>query len=244
VVPWTKHYARYYLLEWRNATKYDRMVRTAYVTTYYDGDEWRVERVPYNIPGALLYFRNQKYNNTYSLLDNNADPPSYGPKYQLLVVDMNYQALRLGDTGLVLGPRSGSYDAALTLQKAEAWSVSQVWYSDSVVAGPFAFPEKAAVTRFNDGYGYYAGYYAGAPCADGEFCLANPVGSAVIPASGDYTTRVTRYDGTPYPDYYGVVLGDTVLGTGNPKDSGVEYGVKLKLLGKSLNNTRGILQLN
>lgn len=244
VVPWTKHYTRYYLLEWKNATKYDRMVRTAYVTTYYDDDEWRVERVPYNIPGALLYFRNEKYRSTYSLLDNSTDPPSYGPKYQLLVVDMNYQALRLGDTGLVLSPRSGSYDAALTLQKAEAWSLSQVWSGGSVVAGPFAFPEEPAVTRFDDGYGYYAGYYAGAPCADGEFCLANEEGSAVIPASGDYTTRVTHYDGTPYPDYYGVVLGDTVLGTGNPKDSGVEYGVKLKLLGKSLNNTRGILQLN
>ena len=50
-----------------------------------------------------------------------------------------------------------------------------------------------------------------------------------------YTTRVVNPDGTPATDVYGADLGFTVLGTGNPADSGVAYGtgmdVQLPLLG-------------
>ena len=64
--PAAKSYTNYYLVEWRGKTKYDSMVQTAYVTTYSDEDEWQVERVPYNIPGALVYYRNTKYGSTYA----------------------------------------------------------------------------------------------------------------------------------------------------------------------------------
>ena len=67
VVPTTTSYPNYYLVEWRTATKYDRMLKTAYVKNIDDEDEWKVERVPYNIPGALLYYCNTRYSNGYQL---------------------------------------------------------------------------------------------------------------------------------------------------------------------------------
>ena len=90
VTPFSETHNQYYLVEWRNGTKYDQMVQTAYVTTDSGDNLWRVERVPYNIPGALVYFRNTGYSGTYNQTPNYTDPPSFGPKYQLLLVDMNY----------------------------------------------------------------------------------------------------------------------------------------------------------
>ena len=97
------------------------MLKTAYVTNYSDDDEWQVERVPYNIPGAVLYYCNERYKKHYSKLQPYlSSPPSVGPKSTLLVVDMNYGPMRLGDTGSVLDARRASYDAALTLQPTQA----------------------------------------------------------------------------------------------------------------------------
>ncbi len=60
VVPISQYATNYYLIEWRTKTKYDQMVKTAYVTTDSDTNLWTVERVPYNIPGALIYYRNAR----------------------------------------------------------------------------------------------------------------------------------------------------------------------------------------
>jgi len=65
-------------------------------------------------------YRNQRHGDTYDLGPNTYDVPGIGPKYQLLVVDMNFGPLRPGDTPEtckgVLGTTAGSYDATLTLQ--------------------------------------------------------------------------------------------------------------------------------
>jgi immune inhibitor A len=175
VAPLTRNYTNYYLVEWRAPTKYDKMVATAYVTTYTDADEWRVERVPYNIPGAPLYYRNSKYVNTCNLRDNHGDPPSMGPKYQLLVVDMNYGPMRLptASTTYPLNSRATSYDAALTLQPTQAITLTKLLSGTTVVNGPWTFPSKAGVTSFTDALGYYAGFYFGSPCTAGSYCYMN-----------------------------------------------------------------------
>ena len=55
----------------------------------------------------------------------------------------------------------------------------------------------------------------------------------VVPSQGNapYTTRVVNPDGSPAPEFYGVDLGGgaIVLGTGNPGDEGVNYGVSLTI---------------
>lgn len=251
VVPTALSYPNYYLVEWRTATKYDKMLKTAYVTNYSDPYEWQVERVPYNIPGAVLYYGNARYQkHNYGLEPFMSSPPSIGPKSTLLVVDMNYEPLRLGDTGVVLDARRAGYDAALTLQPTKAFSITQVDSGGTILTGPWDFPSKPAVKQFDDANGYYAGLYAGPPCGE-TYCFVNEGGSAVIPAFGKYTTRITHYDGTPYPELYGKsaeLYGGKYpglkLGTGNPGDARVQCGVRIKLLSKSSDGKTAKLSIN
>ena len=243
VVPTTTSYPNYYLIEWRNKTKYDRMLKTAYAKTIDDADEWQVERVPYNIPGALLYYCNTLYGDSYQLSGNLTDSPSIGPKYPLLIVDMNYDPLRLDDNGTTLDSRIASYDAALTLQAAKRFTISQLVTDTGILEGPWTFSAKPPVTCFDDTLGYYAGLFSGSPCQE-KYCYANQGGSAVIPALGKYTTRITHYDGTPYTELYGKKYQGSFLGTGNPGDEGLQCGVRIQLLKKSANNKRATLLIN
>ncbi len=243
VVPTATSYPSYYLVEWRTATKYDRMLKTAYVKNIDDGDEWKVQRVPYNIPGALLYYCNTRYSSSYQLGSNFTASPSLGPKYPLLLVDMNYGPMPLDNNGASLDSRIGSYDAALTLQASKAFSISQIDFGDTILKGPWTFASKPPVTVFDDSQGYYAGLFAGPPCKT-TYCYANEGGSAVIPALGKYTTRITHYDGTPYPQLYGKKYMGSVLGSGNPGDSGVQWGVRIELIRKSADNKTATLRIN
>ena len=244
--PSTKSYTNYYLVEWRGETKYDSMVRTAYVTNYSDVDEWQVERVPYNIPGALVYYRTTKYPSTYSQRPFYADPPSYGPKNKLLVVDMNPGPLRYGASlpyMSYLNSRSASYDAALTLQPSRAFSLSQINAVPAPIVGPFDFSAKPAVTSFHDAMGYYPGYYYGTPCPAGYVCFNNRDGSAVIPAVDKYSVRITDYDGIPLTDLYGEAWTPSWFGSGNPGDEGVQHGLHIALT-KSTGDTGTIKTWN
>jgi len=243
VVPSATSYPNYYLVEWRTKTKYDRMLQTAYAKNLDDADEWQVERVPYNIPGALLYYCNSLYGTSYKLAPNLTAAPSIGPKYPLLLVDLNYQPMPLDGNGTQLPPRIAGYDAALTLQRTKRFTISQLVTDSGIIEGPWTFRAKPPVTRFDDALGYYAGLYAGPPC-DGKYCYANQGGSAVIPAMGKYTTRINHYDGSPYPERYGKKYLGSVLGTGNPGDEGLQWGVRIELLKKSANNKRATLRIN
>ncbi|MDD1749596.1 MAG: immune inhibitor A, partial [Methanothrix sp.] len=230
VVPVDRLYESYYLVEWRTKTHYDKMVKTAYVATDQNDSAilWRVERTPYNIPAALIYYRNQKYPGGYYQRPTYNDPPSFGPKNKLLIVDMNYQPMRIVPTSTtILSSRSASYDAGLTLQPTERITITKL---NGVTSppGPYIFPSKPAVTQFSDALGYYAGFYY-----NNGYYYSNRDGSTVIPARGPYSTRITHFDLTPFPEMYE----DPILnpyywwgGTGNPGDDNVQYGVNVKLL--------------
>jgi immune inhibitor A len=57
-------------------------------------------------------------------------------------------------------------------------------------------------------------------------------GSVVVPSVGvqPYTTRVVNPDGTPAEDLYGLDVGGTILGTGNPADDDVAFGTTLRVV--------------
>ncbi len=243
VVPSSTSYPNYYLLEWRSKSKYDRMLKTAYAKNLDNENEWRVERVPYNIPGAVLYYCNTLYGNTYQLSGSLTAPPSIGPKYPLLIVDMNYQPMRLDDNQTILDSRIASYDAALTLHASRRFTISQIVTDAGILKGPWTFSAKPPVTRFDDAFGYYAGLFAGPPCKQ-KYCYANQGGSAVIPALGKYTTRITHYDGSPYIELYGTKYRGSYLGSGNPGDEGLQCGVRIELQSKSANNKRATFLIN
>ena len=54
--------------------------------------------------------------------------------------------------------------------------------------------------------------------------------SAVLPAKGDYSTPITTVDGDPFVALYGATVGGFPLGTGNPGDDHVHYGLHAEVL--------------
>jgi hypothetical protein len=211
------------------------------VTTYSDDDEWQVERVPYNIPGALVYYRNSEFTSSYSIMGGMGEEPSYGSKYQLLVVDMNPGRMSFtdGTYTYTLGTRATSYDAALTLKDTEAFTLSKVNTAYGVIDGPFTYASKPAVKTFDDYNGYYPGFYY-RPSTDSLYYW-NRADSAVIPAAGDYSVRVTDVDGAPYTDLYNATFPPSWLGSGNPGDDEVDYGVMINLVSQAADGSTGTL---
>jgi immune inhibitor A len=87
-------YQQYYLAEWRNYDGFDKGLRYAYDTTYFNqGREWRVTRIPYNAPGMLVWYRDAQYTVNH-VATPIFDPPSTGSKGQLLIVDSHFDPLR------------------------------------------------------------------------------------------------------------------------------------------------------
>ncbi len=249
VVPVDLTHESYYLVEWRTATKYDSTFQDP--GGYAFVDPLHVERIPYNIPGALLYYRNAYYPHSLSQRQNYADPPSYGPKTKLLVVDMNSMPLRMGETPEtyqgIMNSRQASYDAALTLQSTEGFTITAFQTGGRLYVGPWYYPPQPAVTNFNDAKGYYPGFYTGTPCT-GSICYTNRDGSVVIPARNLYSTRITTFDETPYLPYYDFPLswwglGDSWFGSGNPGDDNVQYGVNIELLSKAPDDSTATLRV-
>jgi uncharacterized repeat protein (TIGR01451 family) len=238
VVPTTATHNRYYLVEWRTMTKYDQMIhKTAYIFNTMEPDY--VTRIPYNMPAALLYYRDTQYGSTYAMAGNRSDPPSYGSKYQLLIVDQNWEPTRIF-SGTVGSPdayegywtgRISSYDSALTLQATDAFTIPTYWGIEGLP--PQYYPSKPAVTKFNDALGYYAGWYYGDPCPPGYVCTAERDGSAVIPARGLYSHRMAYFDGSPLYGFYGYPWAPSWFGDGKPGTDNVQFGVNIELKSKA-----------
>lgn len=235
LVPTTKTYTQYYLVEWRAKTHYDKMVKTAYIHNVVSATKDIVSRIPYNVPAALVYFRTTKYSNSYAQRGYYADPPSFGSKYQLLIVDQNWKPLRIGDTPAtykgVWNSRLSSYDAGLTLQATEPFTIPA--YYGLPGQGPWFYPSKPPVTTFNDTLGYYGGYFYGSPCTPGYVCYTNRDGSAVVPARDLYSTRISTFNYAPIYGFYGYPWAPSWLGSGNPGDDNVQWGVNIDLLSKA-----------
>lgn len=253
VVPTVKSFPRYYLVEWRNATKYDQMVRTAYITRKNnDTDGWVVDRIPYNIPGAVIYYRDGSMPDSGYSLNTSAitAPPSFGPKLKLLVVDMNPEAMRYEAGGMgnyyTLSPTVGSYDASLTMQDTDAFTIHGLNSVKGELTAVNNFASKPAVTAFDDAKGYYAGVFYGPECRlyPDDVCFGNLWGSTVIPARGDYSIRITDYNNKPLTNLYGLDwFYGYPFGDGNPGSDNVQYGVNIKLVDAAEDGTSGTLQI-
>jgi immune inhibitor A len=244
IVPLTRTYPVYYMAEWRNASGFDKGLAYPY-TTIYNNDattEWQVDRCPYTVPGMLLWLRNGAQDFDYTLYNSLYDPPSYGPKHALLVVDSHYWPLEWEGMGtseahLRLNSRCQPGNATFTLQKTTPYTVDRSNLAGDILETK-TFSPLPAVSQFHDSLGYYPGLRY-RPADDGLYFWDAPA-SLVVPAKGNYTTKITWGDKTPATDLYGLnPYGDTILGTGNPRDDKVQYGLNIAVLDKAKNGSWG-----
>jgi len=251
LVPFTGIYPRYYLAEWRNLSGFDRGLVYPYQTVYSDEDEWEVDRSPYTVPGMLLYFRDSSYGFDYALGDSWYDSPSWGPKHGLIVVDSHPFPYGWSDylysTGaeVRLTGRVQPADATFTLQDTTPFTMRLGYdpYTGEYVEEPLetkTFGPRPAVSQFHDSLGYYPGFYF---TGDGYLYWWDIDASAVVPAQGDYTTKITWLDYSPAYDLYGADAGGTILGSGNPGDDGVQFGLHLAVIAKARNGSWGTIKV-
>jgi immune inhibitor A len=228
--------AHYYLAEWRNFDGFDEGLKYTYDTTYSVNGPWKVEKVKYNAPGMLLWYRDTVYGSANSPRTFATNLPSYGAKGGLLIVDSHFDPLRrTGDAATKdpstlknLASRPQTSNAAFSLTKTypfkECLEAAGEPYSEYCTS----FAAQAGVPTFDDSKGWVPGL----EFRNGGLFSRLRDGSVVVPSKGmtPYTTRIVNPDGTPATDLYGTDLGFTILGTGNPGDQGVAYGVKIQIL--------------
>ena len=251
IVPLTNSYPLYYLAEWRNYSGFDRGLKFPYVTIYNDEttNEWEVDRAPYSVPGMLLWIRNSAYDFDYTLYDSSyGDPPSYGPKHALLVVDSHYWPLEwdsLSASGAHrrLSARAQPGNATFGLQPTTSFTIRRSDASGSILETK-KFSSLPPVSQFHDSLGYYPGFWYNPdpdPDLNGLWFWDLPA-SVVIPAKGIYSTRITDVNKKLMPDLFGEDFGGgSLLGTGNPRDDKVQYGINLAVLDKAKDGSWGTI---
>ena len=95
--------AQYYLVEWRNFNGFDEGLKYAYNTVYSAG-AWKVEKLQYNAPGALVWYRDTTYGSSNQIRTNETALPSFGAKGGLLLVDSHFDPLRRTGTAADVDP--------------------------------------------------------------------------------------------------------------------------------------------
>jgi immune inhibitor A len=238
--------AQYYLVEWRNLDGFDEGLNYAYDTTYGppDNEAWKVEKIRYNAPGMLVWYRDTTYGNANLVTANVTALPSTGPKGGLLLVDSHNRPLRRNasatpDTTALknLPSRPQSSNVAFGLRPTYPFKEC-ITGADPKKEFCTSFPAQAPVATFSDDKGWYPGieYHA----ADGKLFFADQDASAVVPSlnNAPYSVRITDANGTLLPDLFGEDIGLGVpLGTGNPKDDGVGYGTVVTVKKAAKDNT-------
>lgn len=238
--------AQYYLVEWRNLDGFDRGLQYGYTTVYSDGG-WKVQKVAYNAPGALVWYRDTTYGTSNQVVANQTSLPSYGAKGGLLLVDSHFDPLRRTGDAAAADPsllknmpsRAQSSNAAFGVQPTYPFSecFSDVAFTEYCTA----VGAQAPVSTFTDDQGWVAGLEV----RDGQLYNRLRDASTVVPSVGDapYSTRVVNADGSPATGLYGLDLGFTTLGTGNPADAGVGYGTVISVKKPMQNNTAALISV-
>ena len=244
VVPFVQNIEQYYTVEWRDNNGFDKSLNDPYYFYYNDENESVVSRLPYSTPGMLVMYRNTGQDFDYEISSDLSDSPSYGPKFALLAVDSHFEAMRFDTTfnsfqdglvGLTMNGRVKSGNAAFS-QHPTNEKTAILGFDLDQPGSPYVDPPLEEKTWsampgeavFHDAWGYYPGFYY--PGGGSSVYLHDWDASLAMPATADYTTRVTWPDSAPFPQLYGVPIGPAGLGTGNPGDDGAQYGVHVAVV--------------
>ncbi len=234
--------AHYYLAEWRNFDGFDQGLKYAYDTTY-SRDAWKVERVPYNAPGMLVWYRDTTYGNNNHVTADLQGFPNWGAKGGLLIVDSHFDPYRRQGEAALKDPstldnipsRPQSSNAAFSLKSTNAFTECLEAAGEPYSEYCTSFGQQPGVSTFTDAKGWYPGLEIR---PGGRLFFRDVDASCVIPARNQaaYTFRIVNPDGTPATDLYGANIG-VVLGSGNPGDAGVSYGVTIRILKTAKDNS-------
>lgn len=241
--------SRFYLAEWRNFDGFDKGLQYAYDTTYSRDGAWKVEKVKYNAPGLLVWYRDSTYTNN-SLVPNLQLPPSIGSKGSLLLVDSHYEPLRRTGTAAEKDPTRHKNMEGRSQTSNAAFSFTRTYpFKECLEAPDEPFSEYCTdvkplkgVPNFTDAKTWYPGFEV----QDGTLYYRDFDASVVVPSKGDqpYSTRVVHLDGTPATELYGTdVGGGHKLGTGDPGDEGKALGVQFKLVSPLPGNLGAIVHV-
>jgi immune inhibitor A len=213
----TFSFPHYYLVEWRSLEGFDLGLQYTYDSTFlrFDTGEWLVERVPYNAPGMLVWYRNMRYS-INDINNHSFDPPSLGAKGMLLLVDSHFDPLRriIGTGGCALcnlPSRPQASNAAFNTWGTHAFQEGFEEADGTIVLSPIA--AQPAIDTFTDALGWVPGIEVRLDL--GGFFFRDRDASVVVPSLGgaDYDWRVVWPDGSPATDFWG-----GGWGSGDPRD--------------------------
>jgi immune inhibitor A len=227
--------AQYYLVEWRNLDGFDEGLKYAYDTTYSTDGAWKVEKIPYNAPGALVWYRDTSLGNQNHVTANTTALPSLGSKGGLLIVDSHFDPIRrTGEAAEVdtstlknMPSRPQSSNAAFGLIDTYPFTecitdAEMTEYCTDVAA-------MDGVSEFTD----RQTWYPGVEYRPGMGAFFRDIDASVVVPSRDgaaYTTRIVDADGNLFTSLFGATLGGSEMGTGNPEDSGVAFGTEISVV--------------
>jgi immune inhibitor A len=248
-------FAHYYLAEWRNHDGFDEGLKYAYNTNYLRDGAWKVDRVPYNAPGMLVWYRDTSYGNLNLTLDNLFDPPSIGTKGGLLIVDSHFDPLRRQgvaadkDPSLLDNLPSRPQSSNVAFGFGGTYPFTECFEAPNEPFSSYCtnFGSQSGVLGFSDAKGWYPGIEY-RPDLDPESPLffRDADASVVLPSEGNapYTVRIVNKNGKRATGQFGIDLGGGVLtGTGNPGDAGVNFGVGFRLVFPGYQNQWATVQV-
>ncbi len=250
-VPFNIVYPHYYMLEWRNdeGSIASHGLTEQYYSLAHDKSGWLVDKFSANVPGLLVWYRNNRYENNQAINGGREfAPPATGPKGELLLVDAHYEPISwsggwwdadAGEPAPEFSNRRSAMDGAFTLDDTPAWMIHD--YADSAEE-VMNFGSKEAVPDFHDSFRSVPGWvFPG----DGFVYLADQDSSVVVPAKDNYTTRVRALAddgvniGADVTGLWGLSVGGQFLGPGNPGDSLVQYGIHVELVDQAEDGSYG-----
>ncbi len=255
-VPYNELSSHYYMLEWRNDTGSiaNHGLTEQYYSLAHDGDGWMVDKFSANVPGLVVWYRNNMYTNNQAVNGGRElAPPAMGPKGELLLVDSHSDPVEWSGgwwdpdaeaPGTAFSNRRGAMDGAFGQSDAPAWMIHD--YADSANE-VMDVGSRGAVTTFHDSMRSVPGWvFPG----DGLVYYADRASSVVIPASGDYSTRIRGLadDGRHIGDdvssfWWRFTVGGQVFGPGNPGDSNVQYGIHATVMEQAEDGTYGTVKI-
>ena len=205
---------------------------------------WKVERIKYNAPGALVWYRDTAFGNANHAAVNAQSSflPSVGSKGGLLIVDSHYEPLRRSGANATLDPttlknlpsRPQSSNAAFGVEPTKQFAECQAKDDGNFTEVCNTFAPQPAVSTFTDTKTWYPGLGS----AEAAFSSAT---STPRSSSRRRATRSTppgcRRDGNLVPGLFGLNIGIGILGTGNPADAGVSYHTMFQVMEVKSGNT-------